>query len=790
MRFTLHWLKEFLDTSANLDTVTQALTAIGLEVESVTDKAGELVAFEVAAILEAGPHPQADKLQVCKVQTRTGVIQVVCGAPNARAGMYGVLAPVDTLIPANGMKIKAAKIRGVESFGMLCSAAELGLGGDSQGIIEVVAKPEDIGKPYVAVAGLDDPVIEVAVTPNRADCLGVYGIARDLAAAGLGILKPYAVPSIASSGHSPITVTVKEERSCPLFIGRYFSQLTNGASPEWLQKRLCAIGLRPISALVDITNYLTFTFGRPLHLYDAKKLQGGLVVRKAVPGETIEALNGKTYTLTEAMPVIADAADPQAIAGVIGGMKSGCDAQTTDAFLEVALFNPTEVAQTGRKLDCITDSRYRFERYVDPGFVQDAVALASALILELCGGKASECVVVGDTEVKGHAIAFDTKRIQQLGGVDVEESKVKDILFSLGFTGKGEKYMVPSWRADITGEADMVEEILRIHGYHTIPAVPLPRPVTVPSLSGADHLLVKAKRLLAMRGMQEAITWSFMQKDKAKWFGANDEGLTLQNPISSELDTMRPSILPHLLDAAKRNTDRDYADMAFFEAGPVFFHASPEGKKTVLAGVRTGWHTVKNSFSPAREADVFDIKADVLAVLGTLGVPVQSLRTTREVPSWFHPGKAGAFLLGKQCLAVWGELHPGLLKHWGLDQSVAGFEIFMDVLPLRRKKNTQKAPYQVSDFQGSSRDFAFIVDQSVTAAAIMDAVAGANPGLIRHVQLFDVYQGKGIEEGKKSIAISLRIVPTDRTLTDKELEEVSQQVVAQVGKQCGGVLRG
>lgn len=792
MKFTLNWLKEYLETDASLEQITETLTAIGLEVEEVVDKSAALSAFRVAQIVDAKPHPDADKLRVCRVNTGAEELQIVCGAPNARAGINVVLAPIGTIIPTNGMKIKPAKIRGVESSGMMCSAAELGLGEDHNGIIELPACNDNLGKKFVEEAGLNDPMIEIAITPNRGDCLGVYGIARDLAAAGLGKLKPLKVEAVKESFDSEMNVKLEDKELCQLFFGRYFKNVKNGESPAWLKQRLEAIGLRPISVLVDITNYIAFTFGRPLHVYDAKKLKGDLVVRQAKAKEDFKALDEKAYQLPEGLPVVADDVAVHALGGVIGGLDSGCDENTTDVFLEVALFDADAVAKAGRAMEIQTDSRYRFERRVDPAFLETATAIASQMIVELCGAEASKPVRVGKEPVWQNSINFEAEDVARIGGVELSKSECERILKTLGFDIDGKKVAVPSWRPDVEGVADLVEEVLRIHGYDNIPTTPLPQAekTSEPSVAPQQSRVSKARRLLVSRGMMEAITWSFMPSDLAKAFGHKDDGLLLQNPISSELDCMRPSMIPNLLQAVSRNAARGVSDLALFEIGPVFFEAKPGGETRHISGVRSGAVIARNVHGAARNADLFDVKADALAALESMGAPVANLQVSADAPSWYHPGRSGVLKLGKSVLAVFGEIHPAILKQLDVKTSVAAFEVFADNLPDVKKKGKSRSKLTISDYQSSTRDFAFIVDADVEAESMLRAARNADKQLIKDATLFDIYQGKGVEDGKKSVALSVLIQPSDRTLTDKELEAVQQKVIDAVGKQTGAVLRG
>ncbi len=799
MKFTLSWLKDHLETTASLQEITDKLTAIGLELEGVEDRGASLSAFTVAKILEATRHPEADKLQVCKVESDVGELQIVCGAANARAGLYVALAKEGTVIPANGMVIKKTKIRGVESNGMLCSLEELGLATSSEGIIEL---PEaKIGAKVADVLGMNDPIIDIAITPNRADCLGVRWVARDLAAAGMGTLKPLPEINFNPNFNSPISVSI-ETKNCQQFIGCFIKDVRNKQSPEWLKKRLEAIGQKSISALVDITNYFTFDFGRPLHVYDEKKLGRNLTVRAAKSGETIKALNGKDYTLTDEITIIADSSNALAIGGIIGGAESGCTEATTDIFLEVALFEPVSIAQAGRILQIDSDARYRFERGVDVAFVEEAAKRAVAMIIELCGGQASELVTCGKTPEWKREINFNPQRVKSLGGVDISAEKSLEILKNLGFTLNTQHSTLavtpPSWRADIEGEADLVEEVLRIYGYEHIPATPLPKlSGVIPAvLSLSQKRVHLAKRLLAGRGMMEAQTWSFLPAVQAMMFGGNNPALTLLNPISADLDTMRPSLLPNLLDAAKRNMFRGFFDLGLFEVGLQFHDITPDGQKTVAAGIRTGAvHDINyeaNNFKKiARKINVFDAKADAVVLLQTLGVNKLEI-STANLPSYYHPNRSGAFVLGKTVLGYFGEIHPAICEKFdyiGNANIIAAFEIFLDAIPVSRSKGTAKPQLKISDYQAVERDFAFIVDDSVTAATIEKEIAKAEKNLITNVEIFDVYSGKGVDAGKKSVAVKVTLQSFERTLTDADITAVSSAILVAAGKGFGGILR-
>jgi phenylalanyl-tRNA synthetase beta chain len=787
MKFPLSLLKRFLITEASLEQISTTLTAIGLEVDGIEDKSAALKQFVVAEIIHAEKHPQADKLQVCKVNAVQGELQIVCGAPNARAGIKVALANIGSIIPTNGMEIKKAAVRGVESQGMMCSARELGLGEDHAGIIEL---PLDaaIGESIVNVLGLGDPVLDINITANRGDCMGVYGIARDLAAAGLGSLKPLCVPEIKASGPCPINITITDADGCPAFIGRAITGVKNGPSPQWLQRTLTAAGMRPISALVDITNYFSLAFGRPLHVYDMAKLSSNITVRRGVDGEQLLALNDKTYILTAQDCVIADEVAALGIGGVMGGASTGVSDTTTDVLLEVALFSPARIAKTGQHHTLVSDARSRFERGVDPGFVELADLRATELILELCGGTASERKLAGDLHFKTPEISFDAARINALGGLNVAESRQREILGALGFRDHGTHMHAPSWRHDCSQPADLAEEILRIVGYDTIPLASLPKSESISraAIDGKQARVSTMRRALAARGLHEAYSWGFCSEAQAAAFGGQREALHLINPISAELSVMRPNILPHVLDALKANAARGQRDVALFEIGATFVDVTPTGQRTVAVGVRTGLKHGTH-WATTAAADVFDVKADVLAALEAAGFDASKAQISRNVPAWYHPGRSGAFTLGpKTVLATFGELHPATLKTLGVDFPVVAFEIHLDALP--PSKAAKRKALSTSDFQSVTRDFAFVADGQMAAADLLRAIQGAEKTLLRDVTIFDVYQGKGIEDGKKSIALTVTLQADDRTLTDAEIEAVSQAIIAGAMK-VGAVLR-
>lgn len=798
MKFTLSWLKEHLDTTASLTDIRDALTMLGLEVEGITNPAETLKGFVVGHVIEAVQHPNADRLRVCKVDTGSGILQVVCGAPNARTGMKGIFAPTGSYIPGTDITLKASKIRGEESNGMLCSSRELELGDDHSGIIDLPADART-GAPAAEALGLDDAVIEIKVTPNRGDCLGVHGIARDLAAAGLGTLKEARFERVHGTFQSPIKWThgyeARPDSPCPIVVGRYFRGVKNGPSPDWLQRRLKAIGLRPISTLVDITNLVTFDLNRPLHVFDAKKLSGDLVMRQARDGETILALDGKTYTLDPSISVIADSKAPHGIGGVMGGEETGVQDDTTDVFLEVAYFTAMGVAATGRKLGIQSDARYRFERGIDPQSVEWGTDVATRLILELCGGEASEIVRSGVMPDWQKSFTLRPDRVKNLTGIDVPADRSVGILAKLGFEVSGDgpwTAAVPSWRPDIVGEADLVEEVTRVHGFDHIPTTSLPRLSTTsrPVRTPLQQRVPQARRALAARGMNEAVTWSFLPRAKAERFGGGQPDLRLLNSIDATLDTMRPSLLPNLIDAASRNESRGLQNPALFEVGPQYKDATPQGQRMVAAGLRHHLAVPRNWAGPARPVDVFDAKADALAVLSAIGAP-DSVSAQAGAPAWYHPGRSGAIKLGDRVMAYFGELHPQIVADADLKGPVAAFEVFLDAPPLPKAKGSKARPkLVVSPFQPVERDFAFLADAATEAERLVRAARNADKVLIAGAQVFDVYAGKGVPDGKKSLAVSVTLQPMERTLTDAEIEAVCDKIVAAVAKATGATLRG
>jgi len=801
MKFTLSWLKEHLETDATLDEIVEKLTMIGLEVEEVDDKAS-LKPFVIAKVLSAEQHPDADRLRVLSVDTGDGKpVQVVCGAPNARAGLVGAFAAPGTYVPGIDVTLSIGKIRGVESHGMMCSERELQMSDEHDGIIDL---PEDapVGTSFAGWAKLDDPVIEIGLTPNRPDCTGVYGIARDLAAAGLGTLKDAPIAPVAGAGACPVDLTIEAPELCPGFALRLVRGVKNGPSPKWMQQRLSAIGLRPINALVDITNYVTFDRGRPLHVFDAAKVKGNLTVRRAKDGETVLALDEREYKLTPEMCVIADDNGVESIAGIMGGEHSGCDENTTDVLIESALWDAMNIARTGRDLGIITDARYRFERGADPEMMEPGLELATQLVLDLCGGEASESRVVGYKGYEPRGITFPVSEVERLTGLDVSSAESRDVLNRLGFasTGDGEvlDVSVPSWRPDIDGKADLVEEVMRIHGVNEIAPQPLPSHGAVNGqiLTVLQNRTRNARRALAVRGMMEAVTWTFIDEAQAKLFGGGDAALKLSNPIAASMSDMRPSLLPGLISAAQRNAARGFSDVALFEVSSTYENDRYEGQRRVAGGIRRGTAVMDGAgrhwSGNSAAVGVFDAKADALAALEAAGAPVDKLQIVAGGPDWYHPGRSGTIRLGpKIVLATFGEIHPRTLEALDAEGPVCGFEVFIDAIPEPKAKATRTKPrLDLSPFQLVRRDFAFVVDKSVEAATIERAAAAADKKLVTAVRVFDIFEGASLGEDKKSVAIEVSIQPREKTLTDEDLEAIAGRIVANVGKQTGGTLRG
>ena len=802
MKFTLSWLKDHLDTQADLAQIVEALNEVGLEVEEIKNQAQALAGFSVARIKEARKHPDADRLRVCDVETEDGVVQVVCGAPNARTGLVGIFAPAGTHIPGTGIDLKTGIIRGVESAGMMCSERELMVSDEHDGIIDL-SGDLPVGMAAAQALGLDDPMLDIDVTTNRPDALGVRGIARDLAAYGLGALKPLSAEPVRGTYASPVDVRLSfadgDDTPCPVFVGRHFKGIKNGRSPDWLQRRLQAIGLRPISALVDITNYITFSYGRPLHVFDAAKLRGTVQARMAQAGEEITALDGNTYKLDETMTVISDDAGAQAIGGIIGGEATGCSASTTEVFLECAYFDPIRTAVTGRKLNVLSDARFRFERGIDPQFIATGVELATALVLEICGGQVSEIVRAGEEPDHQRSFTLRNGRVKSLGGIDVPADRQEEILTALGFlvkqTKAGLKCRVPSWRPDIHGEADLVEEVIRIAGINKIEPAPMPRPHAVarPVLNVLQKRMQKVRRLLAARGMHEAVTWAFLAEREAKLFGGGQDEVKLANPMSIALSDMRPSLLPNLIAAAGRNLARGYDSPCLFEVGHAYAGDQPSDETLRACGVRQGNASARSWTGAERLVDVFDVKADAMDLLAIAGAPVANLQVTSQAPAWYHPGRSGTIQLGPKNQMGWfGEIHPLVLAKMDVKGPVVAFEIVLDNIPSGREKSAARAPMQTLDLMSVRRDFAFVVDEDVPAEKVVRAARSADKAVIRGITVFDVYSNMAPDiygPNKKSVAIEITIQPVDKTLTDKEIENIGLKVTSQVQKATGGILR-
>ncbi|HEX8670201.1 MAG TPA: phenylalanine--tRNA ligase subunit beta [Allosphingosinicella sp.] len=790
MKFTLSWLKEHLETQASLDDILETLTGIGLEVEGLENPAEKLAPFTVARVLTAERHPQADKLQVLTVDTGTGeAIQVVCGAPNAQAGMKGVFGPPGAYVPGSDLTLKVAAIRGVESRGMMCSIRELELGEEHDGII---ALPDDapVGARYAEYAGLEDPVIDVAITPNRQDCMGVHGIARDLAAAGLGTLKSIEAREVAGSFPCPVEIRTDDPEGCPAFYGRVIRGVRNGPSPAWLQQRLKAVGQRPISALVDMTNYIMLSYARPLHVYDLAKLTGAVVARRAQAGEEVLALNGKTYRLDQTMTVIADDSGVHDIGGIMGGEHSGVTEDTTDILIECAYFDPGHIARTGQKLALTSDARSRFERGVDPAFVETGLALATAMALELAGGEASEIVRAGAPPVERRTVSYRPERARALGGVDVAPERQREILGRLGFeVAEGDSWTitVPTWRRDIDGSADIVEEVVRIEGIDKVEATPIPRAPGVARPTATPEQLIerKARRTAAARGLNEAVTWSFVSEAEAAPFGGS--AWVLENPISEDLKAMRPSLLPGLLAAARRNIARGAQSVRLFEVGRRYFaDAERPTLGLVLAGDRgpRHWRTGR-----AQGFDAWDAKAEALAILAAAGAPVDNLQALAPASGVYHPGRSARLSLGpKNALAEFGELHPAILSAFDLDGPVVAAEIYLDALPQKRGGGRMREAYAPPALQAVKRDFAFLVPAEAPADALLRAVRGADRHAIARVALFDVFTGPGVPDGRKSLAVEVTLQPAEKSFTDEELKAISDRIVAAAAK-AGARLR-
>lgn len=801
MKFTLSWLKDHLDTEASLDEILYALTDLGLEVEEVVNPAAKLGAFTIAKVLHAEKHPDADKLRVCRVMTDEGEKQIVCGAPNARAGITVVLCKPGDYVPGIDTTLGIGKIRGVESHGMMASERELELSDEHNGIIELASG--EVGQKFVDWLAENrpetvDPMIEIAITPNRPDALGVRGVARDLAARGVGTLKPLKVEAVPGGFKSPIGVAIDpalKAKGCPHFTGRLIRGVKNGPSPEWLRRRLEAIGLRPISALVDITNYFTFDLNRPLHVFDAAKVSGDLRIVPAQGGEEFLALDGKTYTIREGQMVIVDGNGVESLAGIMGGEISGAVETTVDVFLESAFWDPITIAATGRALKINSDARYRFERGVDPAFTRDGLELATQMILDLCGGEASEVVEDGAALDVSRAYRLDPARVVSLVGMDIPEAEQRATLTALGFVLDGDMAHVPSWRPDVLGEADLVEEVARVASLTKLKGVPMARETTgVPKaiLTPMQIREKTARRTIAGLGYNECVTYSFIDAKAAVMFGGGDEATRIENPISSEMTHLRPDLLPGLLAAAARNQARGFADMALFEVGTAFSGGEPGEQHLQATGLLVGSTAPRDPFGSRRPVDLYDAKADAEAALAAIGAPAK-VQINRKVAGWWHPGRSGVMALGPKVMCAFGEVHPKVLREMGVKGAAVAFTIWIEAVPFPKAKTPTRAALQRSDLQAVERDFAFVLDAKVEALVAVNAALGADKALIEAVSVFDQFTGEKAEAqmgaGKKSIALSVRMQPKDKTLTDAEIEAVSAKIVEKVAKATGGVLR-
>jgi phenylalanyl-tRNA synthetase beta chain len=795
MKFTLSWLKSFLDTNASIQEICEKLTILGLEVEEVIDKTKELGSFKVAEIIEATQHPNADKLRVCKVNNGSQILQIVCGASNARAGIKVVLAEVGALIPNGQFKIRASEIRGVKSEGMLCSAEELSIGGDSDGIIELPLEANP-GESFLKYFGLDDPVIDIFVTPNRGDCLGVYGIARDLAASGIGALKPLQYNKVEAKFNSNFKALIENKKLSKGFVLREFKNVKNCKSPIWLQNLLKNIGVNPISALVDITNYISYSFARPLHAYDKAKIGGSLMVREARAGEKLAALNGKEYELTSSDIVIADENNIHALGGIIGGEDGSCSLETTNIILESAIFDKVAIAKTGRRLQIHTDSRFRFERHVDPNSIILGIDIATQMILEICGGEVSDYIIAGETDFKNNKIDFEVALIKKRTGIDISTDESIVILEKLGFKLLSNDLIsctleIPSWRSDITIPEDLVEEVARIYGYDKLPQSPLPGHHLIKTrlLSQKQRRMRDARKVLTAKGLDELVTWSFMASNKASALRPLKDELFIANPIANNLDYMRPSILPNLLDVIAKNKARSFNDLAFFEVGPIFLSPKAEDEKQVISAVRVGNYIDKTIYNSARDVDIYDIKADLELLLEEFGFSMNKLQLNSDKPAYFHPNRAATLKLGNKIIAHFGELHPEFTANYDIKNRVVGFELFLEELPEARSKAGKKEQYIVSDFQPVERDFAFLVEEKTNIGEITSFIRSLEKELIKEVRIFDIYKGSNIEKGKKSVALNILLQAKDKTLNDIELQNISEKIINEVERQFDAKIR-
>lgn len=793
MKFTLSWLKDHLETSASVDEIAEALTDLGLEVEEISNPMDRLSAFTIGKVKEAEKHPDADKLRVCQVETDEGMTQIICGAPNARAGITVVIAKPGVYVPGIDTTIGVGKIRGIESFGMMCSEREMELSDEHDGIIELPSG--EVGDSFTDwLAANDpakvDPMIEIAITPNRPDALGVRGIARDLAARGLGKMKPRDVVPVETSFQSDITVSIDDDTmdGCPVFCGQLIKGVKNGPSPRWLQDALLAIGLRPISFLVDVTNFFTYDRNRPLHVFDADKVKGNLRVHRAKGGETITALDEKEYTLQPGQMVISDDSGAESIAGIMGGLSTGVTEETVNVFVESAYWDPVQIAYAGRALKINSDARYRFERGVDPAFTPDGLDHAVRMIVDNAGGEVSEMIVAGKVPDTSRAFRLDAARVQSLVGMDIPEAEQRQTLTALGFELSGDMAHVPSWRPDVMGEADLVEEVARVASLTKLQGKPMPRissGVPKPVLTLGQRREQISRRTMAALGYNECVTYSFVDANSAAMFGGGGDASMLENPISSEMSHMRPSLLPGLLQAAARNQTRGFADLALFEVGPVWSGGEPEDQEVLACGILVGHTGPKDVHGARRPVDVYDAKADAEAVLHALGAPAK-VQFQRGLSDWWHPGRSARMALGKTSLAGFGELHPKVLDAMDIKGPAVGFAVHIKNVPVPKSKSATRPALHLNDLQAVERDFAFVVDTAVEAITLVNAAKGADKALVDDVRVFDEYL---MGDGQKSLAITVRLQPTDATLTDKDIEAVSAKIVEKINKATGGSLR-
>jgi phenylalanyl-tRNA synthetase beta chain len=798
MKFTLSWLKHHLETDASVDLIAETLTDLGLEVEGVENPAERLADFTIGYVESAEKHPDADKLRVCQVQTKDGLTQIICGAPNARAGITVVIASPGTYVPGIDTTIGVGKIRGIESHGMMCSEREMELSEEHDGIIELPSGT--VGQTFTDWLAQNqpervDPVIEIAITPNRPDALGVYGIARDLAARGLGTLKPLTIDPVPASFTADLSVSIDDDThdGCPVFCGRLIRGVKNGPSPAWLQTQLRAIGLRPISFLVDVTNWFTYDLNRPLHVFDADKVQGDLRVHRAKGGETILALDDKTYTLQAGQIAISDDHGVASIAGIMGGDATGCTDETVNVFVESAYWDPIQIAYTGRALKINSDARYRFERGIDPAFTPEGLEHAVRMIIDHAGGEASELIIAGAVPDTSRAYRLDAQRLISLVGMDIPESTQRQTLTALGFRLEGDMAHVPSWRPDVQGDADLVEEVARIASLTKLQGKPMPRMdagVPKPILTAGQQRQQSARRTMAALGYNECVTYSFVDAQAATLFGGGDDATMLENPISSELSHMRPNLLPGLLRAAARNQARGFMDMALFEVGAGFHGGEPGEQHNLITGVLIGKTASKDVHGTSRAVDLYDAKADAESVLAAIGAPAK-VQILRGAADWWHPGRHGMICLGpKKVLAVFGELHPKVLREMDIKGPAVGFTIWPDEVPVPKSKTNTRPALVATDLQAVERDFAFVVGADVEALTLVNAALGADKALITDVRVFDQFIGGNLGEGKKSLAVTVRLQPTTTTLKDADIEAVSAKIVDKVTKATGGILRG